>query len=252
MYIPAVVKGVLDKHKPVTEEEFRLLLEKNALFAQLIEQYQQEHDVPALEIAAALAQMSLGDRPLLMKPDKKPGYVAAERGRDSKPRQRRERGDSLPDEDKERFRIEVGYDHGVKPGNIVGAIANEAGLDGQYIGQIEINTDFTLVDLPSGMPSEIFQDLRKVRVCGQALNISRLNGDVADKKSWSKPAAERKSSGKPVTSTRSPGGKAGGKKSGSKKAGRQTIGAKKGAPKRPPAQPARSKKKHRKGKRPSA
>jgi ATP-dependent RNA helicase DeaD len=75
----------------------------------------------------------------------------------------------------ERFRIEVGYDHDVKPGNIVGAIANEAGLDGNHIGQIEISEQFSLIDLPKGMPKEIFKDLKKVWVCGQQLKISRLN-----------------------------------------------------------------------------
>ena len=74
----------------------------------------------------------------------------------------------------ELFRIEVGYEHDVKPGNIVGAIANEAGLDAQHIGQIDIHTAFSLLDLPTGMPGEVFQGLRKAWVCGQRLNISRV------------------------------------------------------------------------------
>jgi ATP-dependent RNA helicase DeaD len=78
----------------------------------------------------------------------------------------------------ERFRIEVGKQHDVKPGNIVGAIANEAGLDGEHIGHIEIHADYTLVDLPKGMPKAVFQDLRKTRVCGRPLNISRLEQAV--------------------------------------------------------------------------
>ncbi len=83
----------------------------------------------------------------------------------------------------ERFRIEVGYDHDVKPGNIVGAIANEAGLDGDHVGQIEISEQFSLIDLPKGMPKEIFRDLKKVWVCGQQLKISRLNeGGKTDKR----------------------------------------------------------------------
>lgn len=73
----------------------------------------------------------------------------------------------------ERFRIAVGHRNGVKPGNIVGAIANEAGLDARYIGRIDIEEDFSLIDLPSGMPREILQDLRRVRVCGRPLAISR-------------------------------------------------------------------------------
>jgi ATP-dependent RNA helicase DeaD len=79
-----------------------------------------------------------------------------------------------------RYRIEVGHDHGVTPREIVGAIANEAGLEGRYIGRIDIGGDHSLVDLPSGMPKEIFQHLKGVFVRGQALRISRAApGDAA-------------------------------------------------------------------------
>ena len=76
----------------------------------------------------------------------------------------------------ERFRIEVGHSHGVKPGNIVGAIANEAEIDAEYIGRIEIYQDHSTVDLPSGMPKEIFRHLKSVWVSGQKLQISRTEG----------------------------------------------------------------------------
>jgi len=152
----------------------------------LVEQYQQEHDVPALEIAAALAKIAIGDRQLLLAPDRERparGAAAPRRERasdDAKPRRergkpRQPRTETRPGKGMERFRIEVGHEHEVKPGNIVGAIANEAGLDAQYIGHIDIRDDHSLVDLPAGMPGEVFQGLKKVWVCGQRLNISRLD-----------------------------------------------------------------------------
>lgn len=73
----------------------------------------------------------------------------------------------------ETFRVEVGHMHGVKPGNIVGAIANEAELDSKHIGRITIREDHSLVDLPEGMPSEILQVLKKSWVAGQRLRITR-------------------------------------------------------------------------------
>jgi ATP-dependent RNA helicase DeaD len=76
----------------------------------------------------------------------------------------------------ETFRLEVGHAHGVKSGNIVGAIANEAGLDGRHIGQVDIRDDHSFVDLPEGMPRDIFRNLKKVRVVGQELRISRVDG----------------------------------------------------------------------------
>jgi ATP-dependent RNA helicase DeaD len=63
----------------------------------------------------------------------------------------------------------------VQPGNIVGAIANEAGLEGRHIGHIDIREDHSLVDLPEGMPTEIFRSLKKVRVRGAELRISRIS-----------------------------------------------------------------------------
>jgi ATP-dependent RNA helicase DeaD len=64
----------------------------------------------------------------------------------------------------------------VRPGNIVGAIANEAEVDAQYIGRIQIFDDHSLVDLPEGMPAEIYRHLQSVWVSGQKLRISRAGG----------------------------------------------------------------------------
>ncbi|MCU7905099.1 MAG: DEAD/DEAH box helicase [Candidatus Thiodiazotropha sp. (ex Epidulcina cf. delphinae)] len=160
----------------------------------LLEQYQQEHDVPALEIAAALAKLSIGDRPLLLKPEKeKPAR------RDTNTKQRKERGEkhqrkpqTRPVKGMEQFRIEVGHQHEAKPGNIVGAIANEAGLEGQHIGHIDIRTDFSLVDLPVGMPNDVFQDLKRARVCGQRLNITRSEQPGKQKKTGRKTKKRKK------------------------------------------------------------
>jgi ATP-dependent RNA helicase DeaD len=74
----------------------------------------------------------------------------------------------------ETYRIEVGREHGVAPGNIVGAIANEAGLESSYIGRIDIQDSYSLIDLPEGMPNDLYKDLKKVWVSGQQLKISRV------------------------------------------------------------------------------
>ncbi len=139
----------------------------------LLEQYQQEHDVPAMEIAAALAMISIGDKPLLLKVEKEKGKSFKTQSATGDTAGLRKKP-SRPPKGMERFRIEVGSQHKVKPGNIVGAIANEAGLDAEHIGRIDIHSDYSLVDLPLGMPREIFRDLGKSWVCGRRLNISRL------------------------------------------------------------------------------
>ena len=75
----------------------------------------------------------------------------------------------------ERFRVEVGRVHGVRPGNLVGAIANEAGIDSASIGQIAIFDEFSTVDLPAGMPREVFKTLGRAWVVGRQLRISKLS-----------------------------------------------------------------------------
>ena len=159
------------------------------LFAQLLESYEREHNVPALEIAAALAKLLQGDEPLLLEEKKShPAYNPAnrerEREQDGRRGNKRKANSAFSsDEDTiemERFRIAVGRNHGVKPGNIVGAIANEAGLDSRFIGHIDIQDAYSLVDLPAGMPKEILLDLKKTRVAGQMINIEPAGEAAAD------------------------------------------------------------------------
>ena len=164
--------------------------EELGLFYQMIEQYQQEHNIPALEIAAALAHLLQGDVPFLLQ--HKPHRSAKEnwerdsrpsRGRDRNDRGRRDRSDSIrtqrPDvateEGMVRYRIEVGHSHKVKPGNIVGAIANEGGIDSKNMGQISIYGDYSLVDLPEGLSKDTVNSLKKVWVAGQQLKITTFS-----------------------------------------------------------------------------
>ncbi len=162
-----------------------------AFFQQMISEIESEQNIPALEIAAALAKLVQDGQPLLLKKEQKGGARFDDerpprRDRDDKrgnkrddrrserperPRRERPAGDDV---DKETFRLEVGHEHGVQPGNIVGAIANEAGMDSQHIGRIDIRDDHSFVDLPKGMPNNIFKDLKKVWVSGQQLQITRV------------------------------------------------------------------------------
>jgi len=149
-------------------------------FEELVEAYQSEHDVGLSEIAAALAYLLQRERPLVVEagaaPEESEAPPPADRRRAGrvepigKPlRERRPE----PDVPMERYRIEVGREHGVQPKNIVGAIANEAGLESRYIGRIEIHDTYTLLDLPEGMPKDVYKHLRNVWVCGRKLDIKR-------------------------------------------------------------------------------
>jgi len=186
------------------------------LYRELVERYEREHNVPAVEIAAALAKLVQGETPLLLAPERKREpqdfrqqreYVErAERGAERRerparepraeregfvPRPKKDIGPRQPPEaGMETFRIEVGHMHGVKPGNIVGAIANEADLESKYIGRIDIHDDHSILDLPEGMPKPLLMHLKKVRVAGQMLRIQKLDeheGEAAPKPRAFKP-----------------------------------------------------------------
>ena len=157
------------------------LAEENLeFFNNLIEQYEQEHNVPAIEIASALAKLVQGDEPLLLVERKR--SQVERRDRRERP-QRRDRKASPPEQGMGRYRIEVGHRHRVKPGHIVGAIANESGLESRYIGRINIYDSHSTVDLPAGLPKETMQHLKQVSIAGQPLRIARVEGDLTGKSS---------------------------------------------------------------------
>ncbi len=177
------------------------------LFQSLIEDFEREKNVPAIEIAAALAKMARGGVPLLLDKNKREPAPAwsddrpARSGKFEGKFERTERSERPDYPKKERtmrpadpgmqtFRIEVGHAHGVKPGNIVGAIANEANIDSKNIGRIEIYDDYSVLDLPETMPVELLEHLKTVWVAGQQLRISRDGERVQAPPSPSKPAAK--------------------------------------------------------------
>jgi len=179
-------------------------------FDQLISELTTELECDAQQIAASFAYMLQKDRPLEVPPepkhkprqdrdrdnrrDSRDGGRDSRRdsrsgsrsdSRDNRPsRDSRDQRDNKPRESKRRasktdpsvvmqtYRLEVGREHAVSPGDIVGAIANEADIDSAYIGGINIQDDYSTVELPDGMPKEIFEHLKKVRVRNHPIRIS--------------------------------------------------------------------------------
>jgi ATP-dependent RNA helicase DeaD len=172
----------------------------------IVESYQQEHGVPVIEVAAALVAMNRGDltpsasvetRSETASPRRAVGPKASHSERRESPVKRDRKGAETPQPGMERYRIEVGREHGVSPGNIVGAIANEAEMDAQYIGRIEILADHSIVDLPEGMPKEVFRHLQGVWVSGQKLRLSRLGAPPQNKGRSSEKGGGRDAAQKP-------------------------------------------------------
>jgi ATP-dependent RNA helicase DeaD len=174
----------------------------SSVFKALIEQVRESSGATGDELAVAVAIAMQGDQPFLLPDERKQRKDKQTRRSDERPRRehgprqnhnatnhnvgdqhhgvRRQERPARPRDARqtveagmERFRIEVGHDHGVQPGNIVGAIANEAGLDSRNIGRIDIHADHSLIDLPEGMPRQIFRGLKDVVVLGRHLRITR-------------------------------------------------------------------------------
>ncbi len=169
-------------------------------FREIVVRYQQQHDADPIDIAAALAQLAQGDKPLLVKDvitlDKRPSRDDAPSDRkrpDKAPKGPRAPAQRPTSVGLEMYRVEVGHSNGVQPGNLVGAITNEAGLASSNIGRIEIYDDYSTVELPEGMPKEVFRLLKKVWVSGRQLEISRMGTAPPPSPVKKRGAAPRKS-----------------------------------------------------------
>ena len=155
--------------------------DETALLQELIQRVSQELELTPEQLALAALNLAVGPAPLLVKGDESWLQQSAQRSRRDDRRdsgrggsgRRPERASRPPEDDMDRFRVEVGHRDRVKPGNLVGAIANESGLEGRMIGRIQIFDSYSLVDLPKGMPEDVFNDLKRLKVMNRELHIQR-------------------------------------------------------------------------------
>ena len=175
-----------------------------AIFEELILTYQKEHEIDAFKIASALALMAQGTEPLLLN-EKEINQASLDKGNKSK-LSVSINADPLKDNPSiqmRRYRIAVGHKDNIKPGNVLGAIANEAEISSAFIGAIQIYEDFTTVDLPDEMPKETLQILKNTRVFDKKLNIEELtekNNSTSHRERtnhFKREPSKRKRTGKP-------------------------------------------------------
>ena len=156
--------------------------EETELLRELIQRVGLEHELGMEQLAVAALKMAVGDQPLLVQGDEswlkmpirgdRRDDRRGDRGRD---RRRMDRESRPPEENMTRYRVEVGHRDRVKPGNLVGAIANESGLQGRMIGRIQIFDNHSLVDLPKGMPEDVYNSLRRLKVMNRELQITQAS-----------------------------------------------------------------------------
>jgi ATP-dependent RNA helicase DeaD len=194
-------------------------------FEEMITKFSEESETPMVKIAAALAQIGQNGRPFLAKDrarrkefdkndrnDRRDNQGERGNGERGKFSQRAGAGDAPrgrsdnrqlgpPATGKDRYRIAVGWNDGIKVGNIVGAIANEGGIGGEYIGPIKIHDSYATVDLPEGMPREIYNTLQRTRVAGKLMEITLANDDMGASTESRPPHAKKFGSERPEHST---------------------------------------------------
>lgn len=161
-------------------------------YQELISEILSDDSVDPVELCAALAKMVNGNEPLFLDTTEEEPEQREISDDENSPRRRdREKRPvsaeaemlkDFPEIAMKRYMVDVGRFHGVKPGQIVGAIANEGGLESKYIGHIDIYGSYSTVDLPE-IPSEIMSVLRNARVCGRKLDIKIFDLERAEKES---------------------------------------------------------------------
>lgn len=176
-------------------------------FHQLVQSFLEEHDADPILLAGALAYLAQKDKPLVLEESSKKSSAKENRGqRDERPRKGDKQSKSFrPDKDDlpkskrgnpkvpmDNYRIEVGKNHNVMPGDIVGAIANEADVEPKNIGHIELCDDHSFIELPVGMPNIVFNSLKKVRVRNHPLSIERTDHVAKAAATSAKPAKGKK------------------------------------------------------------
>ena len=177
----AINQGRLDRlHKRLVEatQQPRANADEEALLQELLQRIGTELELSSEQLAYAALSLAIGPDPLLRQQGDD-DWIHNNQRRD---RDRGERGDRRerrndrparpPEDNMQRYRVEVGHRDRVKPGNLVGAIAGETGLQGRLIGRIQIFDNHSLVDLPKGMPEDVFNNLRSLRVMNRELQIT--------------------------------------------------------------------------------
>ena len=166
-----------------------------SVMEKLAEKIAAETELTPIQIAAALLAEHNRQRPLYVKDDPAPrpsrdndfgrNERKARGSRDDRPGRdqgaRKERGPRGADIEFDTYKIQVGRDHGARPQDIVGAIANEAEMDSRFIGQIQLFDGHSLVELPKGMPTGVMKILHRARVRQQQMGLERVDAKITRK-----------------------------------------------------------------------
>ncbi|TXH92002.1 DbpA RNA binding domain-containing protein, partial [Thauera aminoaromatica] len=195
-------EAVADKRVAAFRQQVSEVLESEDLtfFLDVVAAIEEKHDADVHTIAAALAFLAQKDRPLQMPDTGKPDIAQLAAGRPERPaREPRDNRSEILERRRDyaegrlaRYRIDVGREHMASPKDIVGAIANEAGIESRFIGQINLFEDYSTVELPADLSNDVLQILRRARVRQQPLNIRLASPEEASRERGGRGAPPKK------------------------------------------------------------
>ena len=190
-------EAVADKRVAAFRQQVSEVIESQDLsfFLDVVAGIEERFDVDVHEVDAALAYLAQKDRPLQMPDTGKPDIAQLAAGKPERPaREPRENRAEILERRRDyaegrlaRYRIDVGREHMASPKDIVGAIANEAGIESRFIGQINLFEDYSTVELPADLAADTLQILRRARVRQQPLNIRLASPEEASRERGSRP-----------------------------------------------------------------
>ena len=195
-------EAVADKRVAAFRQQVSEVIESQDLsfFLDVVAGIEERFDVDVHEVAAALAYLAQKDRPLQMPDTGKPDIAQLAAGKPERPaREPRENRAEILERRRDyaegrlaRYRIDVGREHMASPKDIVGAIANEAGIESRFIGQINLFEDYSTVELPADLSNDVLQILRRARVRQQPLNIRLASPEEASRERGGRGAPPKK------------------------------------------------------------
>lgn len=151
----------------------------------IVEQKLVEEDYTSLDVAAALLKLAMGEENediadsgrLARSLDEldRYGWDRKDRGRGNGNRGGRSGGrdrDGRPDRsDMVRLFVNIGKNQNVRPGDILGAIAGEAGIPGRMVGSIDMYDKYTFVEVPSDNAREVMKAMKNVKIKGKSVRM---------------------------------------------------------------------------------
>lgn len=143
----------------------------------IVEKRVLEEDYTTLDLAAALLKMMMGEegeelleenRPLRELEDLEDESRRSRGGRNG-------RGSRGRNEDVARLFINIGKNQGIRPGDILGAIAGESGMPGRMVGSIDMFDNYTFVEVPREHADVVLQAMRGAKIKGKNVHMEKAN-----------------------------------------------------------------------------